>query len=229
VSVVGDPEPVHQGGEGLRADEVAADRVLEVVAPVDGQGAGEVPAAVGVGVRIHQDPAASCSFVRDRPVIGATILAHQGELDRARALADVVGDPTTDLDTASAWQARFATASGDPATARRISVDKAKERRLYGQQQLLALLEALVALEDWPAVVGLLPRARAWVDGNALLAPFCDRAEGSPTPRPARRPRPPGRCWRPPWRATSGGSACAPSGADRRGREPRPTAPRSCG
>jgi hypothetical protein len=35
-----------------------------------------------------------------------------------------------------------------------------------------------VALEDWPAVGEFLPLARARVAGNALLAPYCDRAEG---------------------------------------------------
>src|SRR5918995_1584426 len=40
--VVADPEPVHQGGEGFGADEVAADRVLEVVAPMDGHRTGDV-------------------------------------------------------------------------------------------------------------------------------------------------------------------------------------------
>ena len=124
----------------------------------------------------RQDPAPGCSFVRDGPVVGATVLAHTGELDRARTLAAVVGDPMADLDTASAWKARFAIASGDPEAARRISVDKARERRLYGPQHVHALLEALVALEDWPGVTELLPLARAAVVGNALLAPACDRA-----------------------------------------------------
>jgi hypothetical protein len=126
----------------------------------------------------EQDPAVACQFVRDGPVVGATVLAHLGELERARALAARVGDPIDDLDSASAWQARFATASGDPGTARRISVDKARQRQLYGPQHALALLEALVALEDWPAVGDFVPLARASVAGNALLAPSCDRAEG---------------------------------------------------
>jgi DNA-binding SARP family transcriptional activator len=126
----------------------------------------------------RQDPAVICQFVRDGPVIGATVLAHRGEHERARRLAAMVGEPTHDLDSASAWQALFATASGDPETARRLSVDKAQEPQLYGPQHALALLEALVALEDWPAVGEFLPRARARVPGNALLAPACDRAEG---------------------------------------------------
>jgi hypothetical protein len=36
----------------------------------------------------------------------------------------------------------------------------------------------LLALEDWEAVAALLPTARANVAGNALLVPYCDRAEG---------------------------------------------------
>jgi hypothetical protein len=125
-----------------------------------------------------QDPAVICHFVRDGPVIGATVLAHRGELERARRLAAMVGDPMQDRDSASAWQALFATASGDPETARQLSVDKAQEPQLYGPQHALALLEALVALEDWASVSEFLPLARARVPGNALLTPACDRAEG---------------------------------------------------
>jgi hypothetical protein len=126
----------------------------------------------------EQDPAVICQFVRDGPVIGAAVLAHRGELEQARRLAAIVGEPMHDLDSASAWQALFATASGDPETGRQLSVDKAQEPQLYGPQHALALLEALVALEDWPSVDEFLPRARARVAGNALLAPACDRAEG---------------------------------------------------
>jgi len=35
----------------------------------------------------NQDPAVICQFVRDGPVIGATVLAHRGELEQARLLA----------------------------------------------------------------------------------------------------------------------------------------------
>jgi len=140
---------------------------------------GELPPTVDEHVAaFSQDPAVICQFVRDGPVIGATMLAHQGELKRARQLADMVGEPMHDLDSASAWQAMFATASGDPETARRLSVDKALEPQLYGPQHALALVEALVALEDWTSVGEFLPRARARVAGNALLAPVCKRAEG---------------------------------------------------
>jgi DNA-binding SARP family transcriptional activator len=126
----------------------------------------------------EQDPAVECQFVRDGPVIGATVLVHLGEVDQARTLAAVVGDPMAEPETASAWQARFAVAAGDPELGRRISVDKFHEGRLYGPHHAFALLEALLALEDLPAVAEFLPAARANVPGNALLAPACDRAEG---------------------------------------------------
>jgi DNA-binding SARP family transcriptional activator len=136
----------------------------------------------------RENPAVECQFVRDGPVIGATVLAHQGELRRAAALAALVGDPMAEPETASAWQALFAVASGDPATARQISTEKATEGRLYGPQHALSLLEALLALGDWPAVAEFLPTARDNVAGNALLEPFCDRAEGLVHANAGRRP-----------------------------------------
>jgi hypothetical protein len=126
----------------------------------------------------RQDPAVECQFVRDGPVIGATVLVHMGEVERAHALAAVVGDPMAEPETASAWQARFAVAAGDPELARRISADKFLEGRLYGPQHAFALLEALLALGDLAAVAEFLPTARANLAGNALLAPACDRGEG---------------------------------------------------
>jgi hypothetical protein len=54
----------------------------------------------------EQDPAVGCQFVRDGPVLGATVLAHVEELERARALAAMVGDPMDNPHSASAWGAR---------------------------------------------------------------------------------------------------------------------------
>jgi hypothetical protein len=149
----------------------------------------ELPAIVDEHVaELGRDPAVECQFVRDGPVIGATVLAHRGEVARARELAAVVGDPMTEPETATAWQARFAVASGDPETGRLLAADKALEGRMYGPQHALALLEALLALGDWPAVAELLPAARTNVAGNALLAPHCDRAEGLLHAEHGRRP-----------------------------------------
>jgi hypothetical protein len=125
-----------------------------------------------------KEPAVECHFVRDGPLIAASALAHMGEMDQARSLAAVPGDPATDPDTASAWQAWYLVASGDPEAARAIAGPKALEGRSYGPQHAMALVEALVALEDWSALDEILPHARAATAGNALLEPFCDRASG---------------------------------------------------
>lgn len=124
------------------------------------------------------DPAIECQFVRDGPIVGAVVAARSGDVRRARELGAMVGDPMADVDHASAWQARLAVALGEPANARRISVGKALHGRSYGPSHARSLLEALVALEDWDAVSALVPLARRYVAGLAVLGPCCDRAEG---------------------------------------------------
>jgi hypothetical protein len=111
-------------------------------------------------------------------MIGAVVLALTGRAAEGLKMAALVGDPSDDLPSASAWQARYATASGDPATARLISKDKAFEGRTYGPQHVFALLEAVAAESDWVAARELIPHARASAYGNAQLAPLADRIEG---------------------------------------------------
>lgn len=127
---------------------------------------------------MREDPATFCQFVRDGPVIGASVLTLRGESDRARAIAALVPDARAEPDIATAWQSRLAVLSGDPATAVELSRPKALEGRAYGPQHAFAVVEALTAIEDWAALGDFLPVARAAVVGNALLAPCCDRAEG---------------------------------------------------
>lgn len=126
----------------------------------------------------HAEPATFCQAVRDGPAIGATTLTLLGRSAKAKEVAGLLGDPLLDRDSASAWQARQATISGDPATARAISHDKALEGRGYGPQHAFAFLEALSALGDWDAARDFLPVARRTVPGNALLGPMADRVEG---------------------------------------------------
>jgi len=124
------------------------------------------------------EPATECQFVRDGPAIGATTLTLLGRPAEAAALARMLGDPLADRDSASAWQSRLATLTGQPKTARAISHDKALEGRGYGPQHAFALLEALCAQGDWDAVRVFLPAARRAVPGNALLEPLADRVAG---------------------------------------------------
>ena len=125
-----------------------------------------------------QEPAAECQFARDGPLIAASALAHMGQMEQARSLAAIPGDPMANLDTASDWQAWYLVASGNPAAARAIAGPKALEGRSLGPQYAMVLVEALAAVEDWGALDEILPRARTATAGNALLEPFCDRALG---------------------------------------------------
>ena len=124
------------------------------------------------------DPAIECDFVRDGPIIGAAVAARLGDSDRARELGGLIGDPTDDIERATAWRARLAVAMGQPELARRISTGKALEGRSYGPQHARAMLEALSAMEDWEDLARFVPLARVHVPGLAVLAPCCERAEG---------------------------------------------------
>ncbi len=67
------------------------------------------------------EPAVECHFVRDGPLIAASALAHMGQLDQAHSLAAVPGDPAAHPATATAWQAWYLVASGEPEAARAIA------------------------------------------------------------------------------------------------------------
>jgi hypothetical protein len=92
-----------------------------------------------------QEPTAECQFVRDGPLIAASALAHMGQMEQARSLAAIPGDPAADPDTASDWQAWYLVASGDPAAARAIAGPKALEGRTLGPQYAMVLVEALAS------------------------------------------------------------------------------------
>jgi DNA-binding SARP family transcriptional activator len=124
------------------------------------------------------EPATECQFVRDGPAIGAATLTLLGRPRQASDLAVLLGDPLLDRDGASAWQARLATISGDPTTARAISQDKAVEGRGYGPQHAFAFLEALSVMGEWDTARAFLPVARRTIPGNALLGPMSDRTAG---------------------------------------------------
>lgn len=126
----------------------------------------------------HAEPATFCQAVRDGPAIGAATLTLLGQSAEAKEMSGLLGDPLLDRDSASAWQARQATISGDPATGRAISHDKALEGRGYGPQHAFAFLEALTALGEWDTARGFLPVARRTIPGNALLGPMSDRVAG---------------------------------------------------
>ena len=124
------------------------------------------------------EPAVHCHFVLDGPIIGAVIKLRQGDGAAAAHLAGLAAEAPVQSTSASAWQSFFAAVSGEPQTALALSSDKMREGRTHGPQHALAVIEANVALADWDALRSILPHARADIAGNALLGPWCDRAEG---------------------------------------------------
>jgi tetratricopeptide (TPR) repeat protein len=124
------------------------------------------------------DPAVECDFVRDGPIIGAVVAARSGDLNRARALAGLLGDPMSEVERATAWQAMLEVALGQPENAREISSGKALEGRSFGPHHARSMLEALMALQEWDELERFVPLARRHVPGLAILGPGCDRAEG---------------------------------------------------
>jgi class 3 adenylate cyclase len=138
----------------------------------------KIPPFLGEHVEAFRlDPALECDFVRDGLVIGAVVAVRSGDAEQARELARLVGDPMTELERATAWQAMLAVAMGDPIVARRISAGKALEGRSYGPHHARSTLEALIALEDWAELERFVPLARGYASGLAILLPCCDRAE----------------------------------------------------
>ena len=127
------------------------------------------------------EPGIGCPYVRSGPLFAALALVHQGQLDRADELAGMV---TPDLDAPKlpeALLARYLVARGDPEGGRDLA-EQIVGRRVYAEEnayEILAMLEALVALEDWDALAAFLPRARTFSGALALVGPASDRAEGA--------------------------------------------------
>jgi hypothetical protein len=129
---------------------------------------------------LAKEPGIGCCYVRSGPLFAALALAHQGRCDRADELAATL---TPDLDgpkLPEALLARYLVARGDPQAGRELA-EKIVGRAVFAEEnayEILAMLEALVALADWDALTVFLPRARTFAKALALVRPGSDRAEG---------------------------------------------------
>jgi tetratricopeptide (TPR) repeat protein len=129
---------------------------------------------------LAKEPGIGCCYVRSGPLFAALALAHQGRLERADQLAATL---TPDLDgpkLPEALLARYLVARGDPQAGRDLA-ERIVGRAVYAEEnayEILAMLEALIALEDWDALTAFLPQARTFTKTLALVGPASDRAEG---------------------------------------------------
>jgi class 3 adenylate cyclase/tetratricopeptide (TPR) repeat protein len=118
-----------------------------------------------------------CGAVNGGMFWGAVTFAHSGETERARQLLDAIPQ---DLEQHHVGPRAIAVlGTGDAAHARRIAESGLGELGTWGADSSLALLESLVALEDWDAVRSALFPSRERIPALPLLGPVTDRAEGA--------------------------------------------------
>jgi tetratricopeptide (TPR) repeat protein len=130
----------------------------------------------------HQEPDMSCPFIRGGPLVSAAILAHRGDLERAREMAALVPMNWSDPSLPEALHGLALLASGDAATARQEAeqILAAKRRLTYEEAPLevVLMVEALVALHDAEGLRAFLPEAERIRQAVAVLGPAIDRATG---------------------------------------------------
>ncbi|MGH2444730.1 MAG: ATP-binding protein [Candidatus Limnocylindria bacterium] len=144
---------------------------------------GEMPPLVDEHLAtLEGEDAIVCPYVRSGPLVGALTLAHLGDdggvsriTDRVRATWDAPGLPEMLL-------ARIATAQGRPAegaSRARQMIDEGRQPNLEENAfDVVGLIEALLALEDWDGLRDVIRGARRWEPAMALMRPTCDRADG---------------------------------------------------
>jgi class 3 adenylate cyclase/tetratricopeptide (TPR) repeat protein len=126
-----------------------------------------------------------CYAVRGGPFVGGLVLAHRGDADRARAIAnDDLGDPDRARPGLLAAYAEVLLACGDRSQGRSMA-ETAWGRELESKasmkspwdRPLLAVLEARLQVEDTEAISEILPAVRR-LDEIPRARILADRAEG---------------------------------------------------
>jgi hypothetical protein len=123
-----------------------------------------------------EDGSSSCPSARGGPALGALTFAQTGDREGARRLAALVGYDPAAPEGGDGILARYAVAIGEVDTGRQMA--EAVLSTADDPDATLALVEALVAQQDWEGVREFVPSARSIADGMAILGPACDRAEG---------------------------------------------------
>jgi DNA-binding NarL/FixJ family response regulator len=124
---------------------------------------------------------ACCPYLRAGPMVGALAQAHGGDLDRARDIAAQIEPDLSAPGLPEALLARLLVAVGEPAEGERLArimLDRGRRPSVEeNDHETHALVEALLAQEDWAALRNVLPAARERARAMPILGPVCDRAE----------------------------------------------------
>ena len=120
-----------------------------------------------------------CSMVRNGPAIGALIHAYRGELEKAKALLELVPPADLKSGTVDGTRALVEVISGNVGAGLALAQAVLNTRLLrvhsYGN---MALFEARTALNQWDDLAEDLARAAAYVPGSVLLGTVIDRFAG---------------------------------------------------
>ena len=144
----------------------------------------EIPGYLDEHLRTFKTDGAgtTCPFALGGFQLGAMVSAHRGDLDRARELAASMPKSEAPTGIVEGLQAMVANALGDPAAGRSIAEGVlATGARNFAEEppvEIMAELDALIALEDWGALGTFLPLARSRAAELAMAGPAIDRAEG---------------------------------------------------
>jgi len=121
-----------------------------------------------------------CYAVLGGPLLGAIVLLHRGERERAHEIAAMVPRDPRPRSRFEGLIARFALEAGDPDLARRLAeeaLDRTPEP-WRAPEAVLTTLDALAAQRDWRALEAFLPRISGLADGIASMGAAVDRAIG---------------------------------------------------
>ena len=123
-----------------------------------------------------------CPYVRSGPLVGALTLAYLGDRPGVAEVTGRIRPAWESPGLSEMLLARIATAQGDPAEGRRLATRMIEGGRRPNLEEnafdLVGLIEAHQALEDWDALRGAVQEARPWERALALMKPVCDRADG---------------------------------------------------
>ena len=131
-------------------------------------------------VALAQEQGIGCPYSRGGPAVAAIALAHQGRFDRATELAGLLIPKLERPGLPEALLARYLVAKGEAEKGLELA-ERILGRSVYAEEnafEVLATLEALVALEKWGELIDFLPKAREYSAGLAIIEPTADRAEG---------------------------------------------------
>ncbi|TMB49725.1 MAG: zinc-ribbon domain-containing protein [Chloroflexi bacterium] len=144
----------------------------------------EIPGYLDEHIRTFRidEAGTTCPFALGGFQLGAVVLAQRGEMERAQELAGEMPKSEAPVGLVEGLQAMAANALGDPSSGRsmaeRVLATGARNFAEEPPVEMVAMLDALVALEDWDALRAFLPEARRRAAELVLVGPSTDRAEG---------------------------------------------------